>query len=649
MWLVIPAFLLLVGIFLNKLLFFNQSLAQQDFNNIQIPLFYFFRTSLLKFFSPPLWNSSFCGGFDAFSNPLAGYLSFFNWVFLFSSDVYRSFNIFISLQIFFCLVSAYVMLKTFGFSKAASFFGAIIYSFNGFVTMRLSPGVGLEYLFAYKWIPLILVFSKKYLDNRKGLDLLGLAIVFAFSLEGNTNIVIAAGVLWIVYLLTEYRKLFLSRFKILIVPIFSLFIYALKIFPVIDLISNKESRFSQSVGGWRASNFDIPMFPKAFLPIKFGFTNGVFTPGILAISFFLIGLIVALIIWSRTKKPVLEGFYFVLITLILAFFITIENPIYYFFYSLPVLSMVTIIPSFLIMFIVPIVFLSAYGFSLLLKYLDKRIYLIAVVAVPALVFLEVLLGPSTFGKDTYSFNFAKMNYVDEVSGFSHYNVLGKQKSGLFTIINNPKLFIYPNSIALLNLSTLNNPIYFFGCNNQETLINSNLGEIKKHSDYIFSMYPVTDKDLTLIDKIDMDTMLKLKSHAVFENVDKYLALYDTGWNDDMYIYGVKCVGDCVLKNYSKNPAEFKIDVSDQTFSPDKVISTSINYSKWLKAKSNGKYLTTSKGELGYMSMRGNIGDSVSFYYINPYIYLGFAVSFISLVISVIIFRRLKSSGGRGGT
>ena len=640
-WLVILTFLILTGIFLNKLLFFNQSLAQQDFNNIQIPLFYFFRTSILKFLAPPLWNSSFCGGFDAFSNPLAGYLSFFNWVFLFSSDVYKSFNMFIFLQIFSCLISAYVMLKTFGFSKAVSFFGAIAYSFNGFVTMRLSPGVGLEYLFAYKWIPLILAFTKKYLDNRKGLDLLGLTIALAFSFEGNPNIVIASGVLWFIFLLVEYRKVILCRYKILIVPILSLFIYALKLFPVIDLISNKESRFSQSIGGWRASNFDIPMFPRAFLPLKFGFTNGVFTPGVLAVLFFLIGLTCALVIWRKTKKPVFEGFYFVLLIFIPAFFITIENPVYYFFYSLPILSMVTIIPSFLIMFIIPIVFFSAYGFSLLLKVLGKRFYLVAVAIIPTLVFLEVLVGPSTFGKNTYSFNFAKMNYVDEVSNFSHYNVLKEQKPGIFSVIDNPKLFIYPNSIAILNLSTLNNPNYFFGCNNSEALSNMSLEETKKRSDYILSMYPLADKDITLISKVDMNTILKLKSHAVFENVDKYLALYDTGWNDDMYIYSVGCIENCTLKNYSKNPTSFKVDVSSQNFSFDKTVSTSINYSKWLKAKSNGKYLSTSKDGLSYVSLRGDIGDSVSFYYINPYIYVGFVVSFIFLIVSVIIFFRLK--------
>ena len=88
-------FFVLTVIFLNKLLFKHQPLAQQDFNNIQIPLFHFYNQSILKFFSPPIWNSSFCGGFDAFSNPLAAYFSIFNWIFLLSSNVYRNFSFFI--------------------------------------------------------------------------------------------------------------------------------------------------------------------------------------------------------------------------------------------------------------------------------------------------------------------------------------------------------------------------------------------------------------------------------------------------------------------------------------------------------------------------------------------------------------------------
>jgi hypothetical protein len=73
-FLIIFLFLLSV-IFLNKLLFRGQTLSAQDFNNIQIPFFHFFQESILTYKEPPVWNSRFGGGFDAFSNPISAYFS----------------------------------------------------------------------------------------------------------------------------------------------------------------------------------------------------------------------------------------------------------------------------------------------------------------------------------------------------------------------------------------------------------------------------------------------------------------------------------------------------------------------------------------------------------------------------------------------
>ena len=548
---------------------------------------------------------------------------------------------FIFIQIFLCLIFSYVMLRTFNFSKVTSFFGAIVFSFNAFVIMRLSPGVGLEYLFAYKWIPLILAFSKKYLDNGNKLDLLGLTIAFAFSFEGNISIVIASGLLWLLYILTSYRREIKSKFIIFAAPVFSVFIYAIKLFPIVDLVRNGESRFSQGVDGWRASNFDLYMFPKVFFPFKHEFTNGAFTPGVIAISLFFFGLILALVYFFKTKKQPFASFYFSIITLVLAFFITIENPIYYFFYSLPILKMVTIIPSFLIFFVIPIVFLSSYAFSRLLNFVKNTKFYYVIIFIPILVFAEVLIGPSTFGSKTYSFNFAKINYLSEVNGFSHYNLLKDQKPGLFIVKDNPKLFIYPYAISTLNLKTLNDFGYFFGCRDNRKLLNSNISEIKKRANYIFSMYPLEDSELKLLGKVDMNTMLKLKSHSVFENTIKYLSLYDTGWNDDIYLYVVNCKKDCALKDYSDNPVSFSIPIQNNNVTNGQ-ISTSINYSKWLKAKNGKNILQSGKDEFDYMIVKGDGGETLSFTYFNPYIYIGLGISVISFITFIHLFLRFKS-------
>ena len=124
------ALFLLSAVLLNKLLLFPVTLAQKDFNNIQIPMFQFFHDSISRYFLPPIWNSSFSGGFDAFSSPLSSYFSVFNWVFLIGSNVYKSFSFFIFLQVFLCALFSFYMLKTFKLSGVSSFLGAVLFTFN---------------------------------------------------------------------------------------------------------------------------------------------------------------------------------------------------------------------------------------------------------------------------------------------------------------------------------------------------------------------------------------------------------------------------------------------------------------------------------------------------------------------------------------
>jgi len=628
-------FLFLTTIFLNKLLFTSQSLAQKDFNNIQIPLMNFFTKSITKNFSPPIWNSSFCGGFDAFSNPLSVYFSVFNWVFLLGTNTYFSYALLIFVQIFLCLVGSYLMLRSFSFSKMAAVLGAVVFSFNGFVTMRLSPGVGIEYLFAYKWVPFILAFSKRFFEKSDKLSFLGLSISLAFLLEGNPSIAIATYVFWGIFVLFNYKKLISQKFKILFAPLVSFLIYALKILPVLDLFKTGGERFEGAVGSWRASNFDTYMFPEAFLPIKSDFTNGVFTPGALAISLFFAGVLLSSYSYIRKRKEPFRGFYFVNFIFILAFFITIENPIYYLLYSFPVLNRVTIIPSFLIFYLIPIAFFAAYGFSVLCKFVGK--YKIVLIVVPLAIFGEVLFGPSTFGNDSYSFNFAKIDYAKEIADFPHYNVLKDQKEGLFFINDYSHVFIYPYAISTQNLKTLNFANYFFGCREDEKLISGGTEEMINRADYILSLREISNSNLELIDKVSMSGLRDHKSHAVFERMMDYYVLYETlkdiGWNDDMYVYKVGCTEGCSIKNLSDNPVNFSIKADSGNKNSSGNVITSINYSKWLKVKKEGKFLQTYRDDFGYLEIEVGVGD-LEFFYVNPYIYVGFILSLFSFVFVV---------------
>lgn len=656
--------ILLSVIFLNKLLFFSQSLAQKDFNNIQIPMFQFFSESIKGYFLPPIWNSSFSGGFDAFVSPLSAFFSVFNWILLFSDNIYKSLNLFIFVQICLCAIFSYLMLRVFRFSKIASLLGAVLYTFNGFVVMRLSQGVGIEYLYAYKWLPLIIAFTKKFLDGRSLKDFLGLSISLAMSLEGNINMVIAIGVMWVIYLLFEYKKAIPLVSKLLLLLSLSVTIFAIKLLPFVSVISSGGSRFSGKTGGWRQGNIDWDMFPRILFPIKFNYDNAIFTPGTIGIALALAGFLLALAIFFRNKKPPFDGFYFILSIFLFAFFITIENPFYYFFYSLPALRVTTQIPTFLIFYIVPIVFFGTYFleknqevlYTLSVSCKCKIIIQILLAALPFVIFLEVLTGPSTFGNSTYSFNFPKID-IHEYENFPHYQLLKKQQPGLFVFAdkNNASIFFYPYGISLMNLKTIDGYRYFFGSNSAEALIDNGLDELKKRTDYILSMRPIeNDSDLQLIGSVSMSKIKYFQSHAVFENLQGYIILYATGWDDDIYIYRVKCFFNCALKNYSNNPIKFSIELDENDNRTN--IPTSVAYSKWFKVTYQEKAVKTSKDAFGYMSVlldspdeniesTSNSKKVLNFIYVNPFIYIGFIISFVGFIIVIYLFFKAVRKGG----
>ncbi|MBU0650212.1 hypothetical protein KJ605_00235 [Patescibacteria group bacterium] len=622
---------------LNKLLFFNQTLAQKDFNNIQIPYFQFFRDSILTYFLPPIWNSSFSGGFDAFASPLAAYFSVFNWMLLLGSNIYRAVNLFIFCQVVLCAIFSYLMLRAFKFDSLPSFLGSILYTFNGFVVMRLSEGVGIEYLYAYKWLPLWLLFTRKLLDEKRRGYLVGLAISLAFAFEGNYSQVIAMGMLWLIYLFTEYKRVLANWKDLMFSVLLGFCIYALKLLPFFGLVADGVGRFSGATGGWRQGNLDWDMFPRIFLPINFNYANAVFTPGVLGLLISLVGLALALAIVIKKRKPPFEPFAFSLITFFAAFLITIENPIYFLFYGLPVLKAVTQIPSFLIFYLVPLVFLATFFMQILLD--RYRLAWLLLAFLPFAVFLEVLLGPATFGPKTYSFNFPKME-IAEARSFPHYNLLATQPPGLFAFAaDESKTFFYPYGITQSNLKTLEGYQYFFGSLSGDKLSAAGLSELIKRTDYIFTLDPIEDDRLSLLSKVSMSKTQNFRSFSVYENVYDYLKLYEIGWNDDIYLYKTVCTQDCSLKNYSDNPVAFsvKADIS----SDQKYLTTSIAYSKWLRVSIGNRRLAAHPDGLGYLTIKppSEPGPRLDFNYINPYIYAGFGLSFLGLLASLILSRR----------
>jgi len=632
-------------IFLNKLLFKGQTLSAQDFNNIQIPFFHFFRESILTYKEPPIWNSRFGGGFDAFSNPISAYFSPFNFIFLIFENVYTASGIFILLQLFLISVFSLIFFREMGFDRIKSLFGAVVFTFNGFVTMRLSPGVGIEYLYSYKWIPLIITFTFLYFKNHRNFDLILLSLSFALSFEGNLNIVIAMWFFWILLVTFVHGKDAVKNIKKLIfVPILSFFIFAIKILPFLYLMKSSTGRISESVGkGWRVNKIEMLEFWSYFPPFRHLFGSAVFTPGLIASIFFFLCLVVLLVRIS-TKKKTDKILTFSLISIFVGFVLVTYNPFSDFLFKLPLFNRLTIVPAFMVLIFVPMYVMSVYGLDMFIKFLVKKIKVkfkgftflfgkIMAFGISCLVFLEVLAGPSTFGNNTYSFNFAKMD-KNEVHKIPPYSTLKDLKPGVFLFYDNSDTFLYPYAVSILDLYTLNTFKYFYGpVEEKELLKKASLLDIENKADYIISTKEIEDGNLVLLEEVSTSSLIHdFNSYSIIDKRYNYLNLQsDLSWEEKLYIYSsISDISDECWKRVDNNPviASFVKESGDNDNNGN--INSSIKYSPWWKVYGKSD-IKIGKDNFGYLWLSGvKPGEKVEIFYFNPFIYLGMLLSMIGL-------------------
>ncbi len=636
-------FLLLI-IFFNKNLFYDQTFAAQDFNNIQIPLMHFFRESIFEYGQPPIWNSRFGGGFDAFANPMSTYFSPFNFLLLLSSDVYLVANIFIFFQLFLISLFSLLLFKELKFSTITSLFGAIVFTFNGFVTMRLSPGVGIEYLYVYKWIPLILLFTILYFRERRISDLVFLGLVFGLSFEGNLNMVIALWFFWGLFWFVLSGKQFFKNFKcMLLVPALAFTVYAIKLIPFIDLMQHSTGRISEVVTDWRVDKIPIMDFLSYFPPFRHLFGAALFTPGSIATIFFLVCLVC--LTYSVLKKKRIDMILrFCALSIFIGFILVTNNRLSNSFFLLFPFNRVTIIPAFMIFVFVPMYIMVVYGFHFVseffLKFASdvKRKFIISaiLIGICCSVYAEILLGPSIFGNNTYSFNFAKM-HKKEIFEVPPYNALSKLEPGIFIFKDNPNVFLYPYQIPISNLYTLNSFKYFYSPSDDGKLLaNGNTADIGKYVDYILSTKKIDSEGLKFLSTISMESLLSdFESFSIQDKFFNYRNLRtNLNWDEKLYLYKVnnKVEETVFIKRTDNNPVFVPFTSKNRNISGN-VISTAVKYSKWWRSDKNRQLITSD--DYGYLQVANVIvGEKVILYYFNPYIYVGLVISMIGFAAVV---------------
>lgn len=335
-------------------------------------------------FKVPLWNQYNFSGYPLLANVQSAGLYPLNILFLILDDFWV-WNITVVLTVFFALLFTYFLLRNMNISKLASVFGAIIFSFSGFIIgwLEFSPRVH-----AGIWLPLLMTLALKYYKTKKLLWLTYSPFVFYFMYTaGDVQISIYSTLFYIMfsaYLLAE-KRLIKPFFTTILFVFFGVLLSSIQLIPSLELYLNSIrvgdnyiQGFNYGMLSWyKLTNFFWPDFYGNVVTGNYwgGFTYHEYIGyvGIVALVFVLLTLFL--------KKDRLEKFMWISLFATLLFLL--PNPIAYLPYKLNIPVLSTSFASriiFLTDFILAII--ASYGFDKWLKsnrfnVVNRTYYLVA--------------------------------------------------------------------------------------------------------------------------------------------------------------------------------------------------------------------------------------------------------------------------------
>jgi hypothetical protein len=303
----------------------------------------------------------------------------------------------------------------------------------------------------------------------------------------------------------------------------------------------------------------------------------------------------------------------------------------------------------MVLIFVPTYIMSVYGLDMFVKFLMKKVNIknksfvdlfgkFIVLGISCLVFLEILIGPSTFGNNTYSFNFAKMDR-DEVYAIPPYNALKDLKPGVFLFYDNSDTFLYPYAVSILDLYTLNTFKYFYGpVEDKELLKKASFSEIRDRTDYVISVAEVENEKLILLKEVSTSGLIHdFDSYSILDKRYNYLNLQsDLSWKEKLYIYSsTDNTAEKYWKRTDNNPVMASFVRENEKDGVSKKVYSSIKYSPWWKIAGKNE-IKIGKDDFGYLWLDGvNPGEKVEIFYFNPFIYSGMFLSIIGLLCVLI--------------
>jgi hypothetical protein len=375
----------------------HKPIAEDVFRQI-IP-FRILGIDLLKDFKPPLWNPYGGSGMPLFATNNTGILDPFNLLFLFFPPL-LAWSLYISIQPILILFFTYFFAKKINLGTTASIAAAFIFALSGCVITRYVYGI---YGVSFALLPLGLLSIESFVHNKSGkwLLLLPLITVFLF-VSTQPQITFYIILFFLIYFLYRARdKKVENKLKIYISFIF--FIFLGICLSAIQLISTAKlytyANITEESSSFIFNNFLLRPweFITVLIPNYFGNPSTYNFWGRVdyiqtAIYFGLIPAFFVLIALFKRKKILSSHILFFSASFLISIFLTTDNPLTNFLYSLPIPIVSTGIPErIFIISSLAFALLAGYGMDYWIKSKDKKRSYLKPIALCIAVALGILI------------------------------------------------------------------------------------------------------------------------------------------------------------------------------------------------------------------------------------------------------------------
>lgn len=177
----------------------------------------------------PYWNRAFSGGQPMAANPAHALFYPLTWLTLLPGPA-NGFQWFIVLHLYLAAWFMYALLRSLALSATASFLGALSFVLGGVVLSYLTL---LPFLSAVVWLPVTLLFGRRFLLHRLRRDFVLASVFLAMQLlTGEPTTILQTGLLLLVY--AVYREGWRAAGPVAMIAGTALCLAAVAVLPAID-------------------------------------------------------------------------------------------------------------------------------------------------------------------------------------------------------------------------------------------------------------------------------------------------------------------------------------------------------------------------------------------------------------------------------